>query len=582
MDTIYAVKRLQLVDGTVIEPPMDGMTVFTGPNNSGKSMLLRELVTALYTNPGLSEPIRWISGAEFHVGGSSADFISWLSGRGIQPIRHGISGRYYLPGRPLGEQTWLDVESVCAQWDGGAYSPLAHLLVKDQWTEGRLSDQTSSTQWDWSYPAVHPTQLLWESSEAHNNFSGLFEQAFGKRIAINRYQHQIRLQVGSIGMEETAPPPSREVKDAYASLPYLVDQGDGMKAFANLILHTLVRPAPVIVIDEPEAFLHPPQVRLLARYLTQSVPSPCQVFVATHSSDFLSGAMEASAPSQVRDARALALVRINRSAGPPSARTLDAAAVRQILDTPLLRYSNIISGIFHDGVVLCEAEGDCQFYAATLDVVLSGKPNPNLTYLHVNGKARLGDSVEKLRACGVPTAAIADLDFLNDPRKVQQAVNQLGGAWDDIKDDVHAVNRYANSEITAKPAAEVKQEIVQALGSPKGRGILSQEKIEAITKSLKRANGWKHIKESGVRALGDQYMAAQRVIDYLAALGIFLVPEGELERWVRQVPSGNKSAWLTAVFEQGWHEAPSEDLKKFVAAVYAFLTSNTINPEATA
>ncbi|MEV0989569.1 hypothetical protein [Streptomyces sp. NPDC049949] len=36
--------------------------------------------------------------------------------------------------------------------------------------------------------------------------------------------------------------------------------------------------------------------------------------------------------------------------------------------TPSLRYSNIISGLFHDGVVLCESEGDCQFYAASFDV----------------------------------------------------------------------------------------------------------------------------------------------------------------------------------------------------------------------
>ncbi|MEU0646095.1 ATP-dependent nuclease [Streptomyces umbrinus] len=571
MDTFFGLNHLQLVDGTVVTPPRDGMTVFTGPNNSGKTMLLKELVTALSGNqhdPGS----RWVAEAGLIVGGDGDSFISWLADRGIRPSQHATGQR--LPSNPMHsmEEPGIDVPSAKIHWNARQYSWVSYLLVKDQWTETRLADQTSTRQWDMSFPAAHPTQVLWESPKIHKEFSDLFEQAFGEKISINRYTHEIRLQVGSTGIPDTPPPPTQELRDAYASLPFLAQQGDGMKAFVNLILHTLVRPAPVIVIDEPEAFLHPPQARLLARYLTLYVPSPCQVFVATHSADFLSGAMEASAPSRERKPRALALVRINRSAGSPTAQTLDSTSVQEILDTPVLRYSNIISGLFHDGVILCEAEGDCQFYAATFDAVHKGEPNANLTYLHVNGKARLSDSVAKLRTCGVPTAAIADLDFLNDPKKVEQAVNHLGGNWETIKGDVQAVNRFASSEVIVKPAAEVKQEIVQTLGNPRGRQTLSQQQIDAITESLKRANGWKNIKKSGVRALGPEYASAQRAITYLESLGLFLVPEGELECWVRQVPSGNKNAWLAKVFEQGLHEEPSHDLKDFMARVREFLT----------
>jgi ABC-type cobalamin/Fe3+-siderophores transport system ATPase subunit len=44
MTVSFGVAKVMLSYGTVVEPPLDGMTVFTGPNNSGKSLLLREIV----------------------------------------------------------------------------------------------------------------------------------------------------------------------------------------------------------------------------------------------------------------------------------------------------------------------------------------------------------------------------------------------------------------------------------------------------------------------------------------------------------------------------------------------------------
>ncbi|WP_432189864.1 ATP-dependent nuclease [Streptomyces sp. Tue6028] len=575
MRTLYGIRRLHLTDGNTVEPPLNGMTIFTGPNNSGKSVMLRELVTSIYNYPNVQEPERWINQVELHRDGDANEFLEWIAGRGFSARYHEVSKRFLLPARhSMTDENGPSADQVEALWGRGEYGAIGHFLVNDQWTESRLSDQTTSVQWDWKLPANHPSQVLWESPEALAGFSGLFERAFGKKIAINRYQHSIRLQVGETKIPDTPPPPPQKLMEDYASLPYVSEQGDGMRAFVNLILHTLVRPAPVIVIDEPEAFLHPPQARLLARYLTQYVPAPCQVFVATHSSDFLAGAMEGNAvsPGRSGSARSLSLVRIDRSKGKSSSRMLAPERVREILDTPLLRYSNIISGIFHDGVILCESEGDCHFYAATSDFMQGDSPNANLIYLHVNGKVRLGDSVAKLRACGIPAVAIADLDFLNDARNVEKAVRALGGTWEDIRDDVQAVNRHASSEVITKPAFEIKQEIIQAIGNPRGRETLAQDQIARISESLKKANGWKHIKGSGVRALGSQYATAQKVLTYLANLGFFLVPEGELECWVREVPSGNKSAWLTRVFEDGFHERPNTDLQNFLASVLSYLS----------
>jgi hypothetical protein len=42
-------------------------------------------------------------------------------------------------------------------------------------------------------------------------------------------------------------------------------------------------------------------------------------------------------------------------------------------NTPLLRYSSILDGLFHERVTICEADSDCRFYAAMLDAVIASK-----------------------------------------------------------------------------------------------------------------------------------------------------------------------------------------------------------------
>ncbi|WP_406169105.1 ATP-dependent nuclease [Streptomyces sp. NBC_00996] len=550
------------------------MTVFTGPNNSGKSALLRELVTAVYVHPGTQEPMHWIKSIAMQREGSGGEFVTWLAERGIEGRYSHNYNRSFLPNRySQSDEPGVPVDTASASWERGELGKIGHFLVNDQWTADRLGNQTDSEQWDWSRPASHPSQVLWESAESLEKFSDLFQRAFGTPIAINRYVPQIRLQLGPVQLKDTAPPPPPELREAYASLPYVNDQGDGMRAFVNLLLHALVRPAPIIVIDEPEAFLHPPQVRLLAHYLTRYTPTPCQVFVATHSADFLTGALEGNAAIPGETTRGLALVRISRTTETSTARTLPPESVTEILDTPLLRYSNVISGIFHDGVVLCEAEGDCKFYAATLDAIRGSTPHENLIFLHVNGKARLSDAARKLRACGVRVAVIADLDFLNDTRKVREALNHLDGDWDDIRADVLMVNQEASSEVVSTAASEIKRKIVSIIGSPCGKTLLTQQKIDEITETLKTANGWKKIKMSGVQALsGEPYLAAQRLVAYFAKLGLFLVPVGELECWIRDISPSNKAAWLSRVFEEGRHLSPSSELRQFCSEVRDYLT----------
>lgn len=567
MSVAFNVDELGLAGGTVVRPPVDGMTVFIGPNNSGKSVLLHDLVTLVSTHPGAAPPTRWVTGVDIRNSGSAEEFLTWLHERGNTPKVHPDHGQVLYPG--VHENAHVMQDQVTASWNGRAFGNLAHYLVAQQWTQDRLGNQSDSQQWDFDLPPNHPTQYLFENTDAHEAFSLLVQTAFSKPIAINRYVPQIRLQVGSPVLPEETMPPSPELRAAYRRLPVLNEQGDGFRSFVNILLHTLVRPRPVIVIDEPEAFLHPPQARLLGRYLAERTPSPCQVFVATHSADFVSGVLEANS-------KPVSLVRISRTADVPRARVLEAEDVTEILRTPALRYSNIISGLFHDGVVLGESEGDCQFYAATFDALKKEGPHDNLVFLHTNGKPKLADTARRLRQCGIPVAVIADLDLLDDRGLLRRSVEALGGEWNAVEADLRILEDEVSATVTTASAHEVRRRINEILGDPRAGAAFTAEQGKRIGELIKPSGGWKHLKRAGLQALAGRsaYAAAQRLVDHLGGLGVFLVPVGELEGWVPQVPSGNKSRWLTQVFDQEYYRSPDPGLTDFCGKVHSYLAAD--------
>ncbi len=68
---------------------------------------------------------------------------------------------------------------------------------------------------------------------------------------------------------------------------------DGVKAFTGLVAAVLSVDYKVMLIDEPEAFLHPPLASRLGRLLAQlAAERHGAVLASTHSSDFVMGAIE--------------------------------------------------------------------------------------------------------------------------------------------------------------------------------------------------------------------------------------------------------------------------------------------------
>ena len=98
---------------------------------------------------------------------------------------------------------------------------------------------------------------------------------------------------------------TQEAFDQLSGYPLLDTQGDGIRSVLGMISAIVSVKKPVILLDEPEAFLHPPQALQLGEMISELVEPSQQIFIATHSADFLRGLL-----SSTRDAVIIHLDRI--------------------------------------------------------------------------------------------------------------------------------------------------------------------------------------------------------------------------------------------------------------------------------
>ena len=85
----------------------------------------------------------------------------------------------------------------------------------------------------------------------------------------------------------------------------LDDQGDGLKSFVSTFLSLNHKEQDILLLDEPEAFLHPPLARRLGEMIGDFQNEDRIIFVATHSVEVLKGILTKNQDVNV--------IRINRS-----------------------------------------------------------------------------------------------------------------------------------------------------------------------------------------------------------------------------------------------------------------------------
>jgi energy-coupling factor transporter ATP-binding protein EcfA2 len=310
------------------------------------------------------------------------------------------------------------------------------------------------------------------------------------------------------GMDELSV--TRPLVDFYDDLPLLSEMSDGTQAYVTLMLANLTGSGRMLLVDEPEAFLHPP----LARTAGQRSSMIAQlfghtIFAATHSAHFLMGCLDSGVDVTV--------IRLAFDGDVQSVTRLDPATLRNLYRDPLLRSSRVLQGIFHEAVVVGEGEADRAFYEEINRRLTDAEDedcSASTMFVCGHGKHTLHRIVAPLRQLGIPTAAIVDLDILKD-----------GGM---------------------KP-------LMDAAGYPQ---VASQQQGH-IRKVLKDQL-WR---DGAVANLSAETRAELREFcDTCAAYGVFIVPGGAVESWLSELGVHvDKSRWVAAIFDRMGFDSSTEN-----------------------
>ncbi|MGA3171135.1 MAG: AAA family ATPase [Chthoniobacteraceae bacterium] len=455
--------------------------------------------------------------------------------------------------------------NIHSLWRQAHFTPAAGIFATIINTEGRLN--TCSPPQNISFVAqaiTHPIQRLARDDRLEFKISKYFKEAFGKDLVVHRNAGgTIPLYCGI----RPIPPPGKdrhsfEYVQEIEKLDPVHKQGDGIRSYIGVLLQVLVGEWSLVLLDEPEAFLHPPQARLLGTVLASERLPTTQAIIATHSGDFLKGVLDAGR-AQTR------VLRLTRNENVNCVKELQAGEIKDLWTDPLLRYSNVLDGLFHESVVLCESDSDCLLYGAVLDDVCKAKDRrrPDLLFLHCGGKARMPVVIRALKRVGVPISTVVDFDILSEERPLRDIVETHGGDWTAIEPLWRAVHHAMSNKKPELSTDETRNQITKILESVK-EPVFPKSEARKIDALLRRATPWQQVKSIGLNFLrGDTYGNGETLLLELAKLGIHVVPVGELESFF---PAANNHgpAFVADVLERGMLASPAADeAKRFVEKV---------------
>lgn len=244
------------------------------------------------------------------------------------------------------------------------------------------------------------------------------------------------------------------------------------------------------------------------------------------------------------------IIRLTYGGGTATARVLPSGEILKLMRNPLLRSTNVLSGLFYEFVVVTESDADRAFYQEINERLLRFKPEwgiANCLFINAQNKQTVHTIVRPLRNLGIPAVGVVDIDVLKEG----------GTVWTSL------LSAASVPPISHQPLGSLRASIKQAMDST-GQNM----KIDGGTAVL----------DASTRE------AAENLLHQLGEYGIFVVPGGELESWLKHLgASGHGPAWLISVFEQmgenpeatTYVKPGGEDVWQFIASIKAWLVNPT-------
>ena len=508
----FYINEITFNNGNTFSIERDDIVVFVGPNNSGKSASIREINNLLQDNLRTNTII--VKKINIIREGEKDEIINLIETNSLIDKFNYIKGLSYDIYKP-------SLENYINNFNKGL-GTATNFFANNLNTESRIISSNPAKNIRVTQEQVqNPIHFLQKDDNLEKILNTYFNQAFGTDLILHRLAgSEVPFYVGKTpDFEEGEDRASRSYLEKLEKLDLLHEQGDGMRSFVGVILNSFVPYFRILFIDEPEAFLHPPQARLLGKMLAKELSDNKQIFLSTHSEDFLKGLLETNS-------KRLKILRIERNGDINNISILNSSDIEVVWKDSILRHSNILSGLFHSKVILCESDSDCRLFSAILSSIYedSGNIVPDILFTHCGGKHRMPVVVKALRKLNVPVTVVADFDILNNVNPLKDLYIDLGGNWDDVENDWKLVKDEIDRKRPELQSKDLKEEIQKIFDSNSER-IFPKEKIKLIENTLKKASAWSEAKKVGKSFIpnGNPSQAFERIQQKFKSLGLFIL-----------------------------------------------------------
>lgn len=132
-------------------------------------------------------------------------------------------------------------------------------------------------------------------------------------------------------------------------------------------------------------------------------------------------------------------------------------------------------------------------------------------------------------------------------------MESLGGDWDAIRQFRSRIAAAVASTARNLRVGQVVDRVAAVLARVPPEAVLTTVQGDALREVLRAEGGWKAMKRSGLTVLsGDSFTDLVRLLDALDEIGLFVVREGELERFAPGI-AGHGPEWVSRALDEGVH-----------------------------
>lgn len=503
-----------------LEIDVTPITVFVGPNNSGKSRILVEIEN--YCRRTHGQPNDLILYNLFFTPYTKVEIEKELSEIEQTPnVGENVNPGYIILGKVSAQEN--QAKRFQVNKDGiineaqnpnnrtGFYLHFLNIYTLRLDGTNRLNLLRQQEAGDLQKTPSNHLSHLFINNDLRKEVRRIVFEAFGKYYVIdptNIGHLRVRLSDREPVNEREEKGWENESINFHKVALEITNASDGVRAFSGIITTILAGDPKITLIDEPEAFLHPALSNKLGKEIGKSLRNTKKrLFVSTHSSNFLMGCIQSGSPMNI--------VRLTYKNNLATARILPKAKILHLMRHPLLRSTGVLNGLFFESVIVCEADSDRAFYQEINERLLSESDNrgiSNCLFINAQNKQTVWEIVKPLRELGIPAVGIVDIDVLKEGGQV--FAKPLEGAF------VPTLNH--------QPLQNQRSTLLNT--------------FTATGQNMKR--------DGGINILtGMDKEACNNFFEQLKEYGIFIVKNGELESWLKPLgATGHGPSWLIDIF----------------------------------